>query len=126
MTALSDSVDSFHAAIRVVEAALLSPTYDLLKDRDNIVGRFEAAWIAVKAEAKPTAHRDDVRTMLAENANRYRDCARRITEMRDPKTIAKRKVAARAMRRNADVERFVVEEVAAFWKRDIEGRAKRS
>lgn len=125
MTAFSDAVADFHAAIHIVEAALSTSSYDFVRDRDRVAARFEATWQALKAAAKPNATRDDVRAMLAENANRYRDCSRSILEMRDPKAAAKRKMAARTMRRTANIELFVVEEVAAYWKRDTERRSRR-
>jgi hypothetical protein len=98
------------------------PAYDLIADRDKIVTRFETAWTAVKVAAMPNATRPDVRAMLAEYSNRYRTCARQIADMRDPKAAAKRKAEARRMRRDASVERFVIDEVAAFWQRDTARR----
>ena len=123
MTDLSVSVAEFHATIQIVEAALRLPTYDFTADHDQIVRRFEDAWTALKAAAKPNAIRLDVRAMLAENANRYRTCARQISEMREPKAAAARKAAVRTLRRNASIERFVIDEVAPFWQRDKERRS---
>jgi hypothetical protein len=125
MTAFSDSVAEFHSAIRVVEAALQTP-YDFERDRDKVVLRFQTAWNALKANAAPNATRDDVRAMLADNSNLYRTYASQIAEMRDPKQAARRRRAVTQMRRNANIEIVVVDEVAAFWERDAERRRKPS
>jgi hypothetical protein len=46
--------------------------------------------------------------------------------MRDPKQAARRRRAVTQMRRNANIEIVVVDEVAAFWERDAERRRKPS
>jgi len=127
MTKLRESVDKFHATITIVEAAIrLTTPYDFVRDPQKVVAAFEASWTALKAAAREGMNgggiREDVRSMLAENANRYRDCSRLIAEARDPKIAAKRKKTATATRREFDVERFVVAEAQQYWQRDAAQR----
>ena len=104
----------------------LPTPYDFVRDPHKVVAGFEASWTALKAAAREgmagVGIREDVRTMLADNANRYRDCSRLIAEARDPKMAAKRKKAATATRREFNIERFVVAEAQPYWQRDAEQR----
>lgn len=92
----------------------------------RIVARLDAAWIALKHAAQQTMQgnnlRQDMQGMLAQQSNRYRECARRIQELREPKVARKRQSQVRAAKRQVEIERFVLAEVQPYWKADAERR----
>jgi len=127
MSSLRESVQSFHEAVAIVEAAMrMVVPYDFVADSAKAVDRFETAYRSLKTAAMQTMQggsiRGDVQGMLADCANLYREYTRKIAEEREPEAVKRRRKATRTVKREAEIDQFALAEVMVYWQRDTHRR----